>query len=308
MWVDALVLALIAVLAWAGARRGAAVAGVQLAGLPLAYAGAVGAAFAFGPPLAREAGWSEGATSLAAGTAGLVGVQLFVSAVARALRERSEDLGGSSQAVGAVFGALRGALFALPLLWLAGLSEGARLAGVRPELPDLSSAQLPALGSGVLGAGAGALLDESAPGGRVAVQFVSHPAETLEALQHVVSDPRVVSLQRDAGFWRDVERGALRAALAKPSARALVNDRAFRARLGDVGVVSPAAVANPRSFESELTVALAELGPRLEAVRNDPALDELLADPEVRASLQSGNSLALLRDARFRALVSRASR
>jgi hypothetical protein len=182
------------------------------------------------------------------------------------------------------------------------------VAGVRPELPDLSGAQLTALGSGVLGAGAGAVLDESAPGGRMAVRFVSHPAETLEALQQAVSDPRVVSLQRDAAFWRDVERGAVRTALAKPTARALVNDRAFRAQLGDVGVVSPEAVKNARSFESELSLALAELGPRLEAVRNDPALEELLADPEVRASLQSGNSLALLRDPRFRALVSRASR
>ena len=58
------------------------------------------------------------------------------------------------------FGAARGALFALPLLWLAGLSEGARVAGVRPELPDLSGARLPALGTGVLGSGAEALLGD----------------------------------------------------------------------------------------------------------------------------------------------------
>ncbi len=308
MWVDALVLALIACLAWAGARRGAAVAGVQLVGLPLAYAGAVGGAFAFGPALAEELGWAEAVGTLVAGTAGLVGVQLFVSALTRALRDREEDPAGASQALGAVFGALRGALFALPLLWLAGLSEGARLAGVRPELPDLSSARLPALGTDVLGSGAEALLDEKAAGGRVAVRLVSRPAETLEALQQVVSDPRVVTLQRDAAFWQDVERGAVRAALAKPSARALVNDPGFRARLGSVGVVSADAVRDPHHFETELSLALAELGPRLEAVRNDPALDELLADPAVRESLQRGNTLALLGDPRFRALVSRATR
>jgi len=306
MWVDALVLALIGILAWSGARRGAAIAGVQLVGLPLAYAGAVGGAFAFGPALARELGWAEAAGTLAAGTAGLVLVQLFVSALARTLRDRAEP-DGPSQAVGAVFGALRGALFALPLLWLAGLSEGARVAGVRPELPDLSGAHLPALGSGVLGSGAKAVLDESAPSGRLAVQLVSRPTETVEAFQKVVADPRFVNLQRDGNFWQDVERGAVRAALARPNARALVNDRAFRARLGELGVVSADAVTNPRSFESELSLALAELGPRLEAVRNDPALAELLADPEVRASLQSGNTLALLRDARFRELVSRAT-
>ena len=308
MWMDALVLVLIGILTWSGARRGAAVAGVQLVGLPLAYAGAAGAAFAFGPALARELDWAQAVGTLVAGSAGLVLVQLFVSVLTRSLRERGEEPAGPSQALGAVFGALRGALFALPLLWLAGLSEGARVTGVRPELPDLSGAQLPALGTGVLGAGAEAVLDASAPGGRVAVRFVGHPAESLEALQRVVSDPRVVSLQRDGSFWSDVERGAVRAALAKPAARALVNDRAFRARLGEVGVVSPDAVQSTRSFEAELSRALAELGPRLGAVRNDPALDELLADPEVRASLQSGNTLALLRDPRFRALVSRASR
>jgi hypothetical protein len=308
MWVDALVLALIACLAWVGARRGAAVAGVQLIGLPLAYAGAVAAAFAFGPALGEELGWPEAVGTLVAGSAGLVVVQLLVSAIARALREREEDPAGASQALGLLFGAMRGALFALPLLWLAGLSEGARLAGVRPELPDLSGAKLPALGSGVLGSGAEALVDEKAAGGRVAVRLVSHPAETLEALQQIVADPRVVQLQRDGPFWRDVERGAVHAALAKPSARALVNDPRFRARLGQVGVVSADAVTDPHDFETELSLALAELGPRLEAVRNDPAMQELLADPAVRESLQSGNTLALLGDPRFRALVSRATR
>ncbi len=307
MWVDALVLALIGILAWSGARRGAAVAGLQLVGLPLAYAGAASAGFAFGPPLAQELGWAAAAGTLVAGSAGLVGVQLCVSALTRALCARGEEPEGASQAAGALFGALRGALFALPLLWLASLAEGARSAGVRPELPDLSGAQLPALGTDVLGAGADAVLDARAPGGRLATHFVRRPAETLEALQQVVSDPRVIRLQRDGSFWQDVERGALRAALARPAARELVEDRAFRARLGKLGVVSPEAVESPRSFESELSLALSEIGPRLEAIRNDPALAELLADPEVRARLQNGNHLALLGDPRFRALVSKAS-
>jgi hypothetical protein len=308
MWVDGLVLLLIALLTWFGARRGAAVAGVQLVGLPLAYGGAAGGAFAFGPALAAELGWSEAVGTLAAGSAGLVLVQLLVSALTRVLRKPREELAPSSQAVGAVFGALRGALFALPLLWLAGFAEGARVTGVRPELPDMSGAMLPALGSGVLGAGAEQLLDTREPGPRVAVHLVKQPAATLEAFQGVVSDPRVVNLQRDGSFWRDVERGAVNAALAKPAARALVNDRRFRVKLRDAGVVSDEAVKDARHFELELALALAEIGPRLESVRNDPALEELLADPEVRASLQSGNTLALLRDPRFRALVSRASR
>jgi hypothetical protein len=134
MWLDLSILALIAFLAGFGARSGAAVAGLRLAALPLAYAGAIAAAWAFGPALGSELGWREPAGALLAGTIGLVVVQLLLGLGTRALRNESSPP-PASQALGAVFGALRGALFALPILWLAGLSEGARLAGVRPDLP-----------------------------------------------------------------------------------------------------------------------------------------------------------------------------
>jgi hypothetical protein len=157
------------------------------------------------------------------------------------------------------------------------------VAGVRPELPDLSAAQLPALGSEVLGAATRVVVDEKAPAGRFTLGLVRQPGAMVEAIQQVVHDPRVIALQRDGTFWEEVERGAVSAALARPATRALVGDRAFRARL-------------------------ATIGPRLQAVRSDPALLSLLEDPAVRESLQSGNTLALLNDERFRALVARATR
>jgi hypothetical protein len=294
MWLDALVVVLIAFLAGFGARSGARVAGVRLIALPVAYAGGLAAAWAFGPALGREAGWSDTAGALVAGTIGVLGVQLVLSLLIRALRTDYTPP-PASQALGAVFGALRGALFALPLLWLAGLA-------------DLSGARLPALGGDVLGAGARLATDDDTAGGRFAVGFASRPAATLEALQQVVQDPRVIALQRDAQFWHDVERGAVPAALARPSARALARDKRFRAQAAAVGAVSPEAAKDPRLFQTELALALAELGPRLRAVKEDPALSELLDDPDVRASLESGNTLALLTDPRFRALVSRATR
>ena len=307
MWLDLSILALIVFLAGFGARSGAAVAGLRLAALPLAYAGAIAAAWAFGPALGRELGWPDPAGALLAGTVGLLGVQFLISLGTRALRSESSPP-PTSQALGAVFGALRGALFALPVLWLAGLSEGARLAGVQPDLPDLSTARLPALGGEVLGAGVRQVVDGDTAAGRFTVGLVSRPAATIEALQQVVQDQRVLTLQRDGAFWDDVERGAVPAALARPATRALVGDRAFRARLAEIGAVSPEAAHDAHRFQTELAIALADLGPRLQAVRNDPALTALLEDPEVRASLQSGNTLALLTDERFRALVARTTR
>jgi hypothetical protein len=308
MWLDALMLALIAWLAWAGARACPGVAALRLLGLPLAYAGALGAGYAFGPALARELGISPLAATLGASSAGLLGVQLSMRLLTRAARERAETPSPLSQGLGAVLGALRGALLALPMLWLGGLAEGARTSGIRPELPDLSSASLPALSTRVLGAAADAVVDARAPGGRMAVQLAARPGEALAALRGVVADPRSVELQRDAGFWRDVERGAVATALARPAARALVNDRAFRTRLATIGAVSPEAAGQARLFELELAAALSEIGPRLTAIRSDPAFAALRDDPALRVSLQGGDTLALLRDPRFRALVSRATR
>ena len=87
-----------------------------------------------------------------------------------------------------------------------------------------------------------------------------------------------------------------------------MNDRAFRSRLATIGVVSAEAAGQSRVFELELAAALTELGPRLSAIRSDPAFAALRDDPALRASLQSGNTLAVLRDPRFRALFSRVSR
>lgn len=308
MWLDALVLALIAGLAWSGARAGAGVSGVRLLALPLAYAAAFGAGYAFGPALARELGGSLLVASLAASSAGFVLATLATWLVLRAVRDRAADASPAGQALGALFGALRGVLFALPLLWLGGLAEGARSSGLRPELPDLSSAHLTAFSERALAAAAARVVDVRAASGRMALQLAARPGETLAGLQGALRDPRFVTLQHDPGFWHDVERGAVTSALARPTARALVRDAGFRRELAALGAVSPEAGGNARAFERELAAALAEVGPRIAAIRSDPAFAALQNDPALREDLARGNTLALLRDARFRGLVERAAR
>ena len=90
MWLDALTLVVIAWLAWAGARAGPGVAALRLLGLPLAYAGALAAGYAFGPALAREFGLAPLVGALCASTAGLLGVQLSMHLLTRALRDRAD--------------------------------------------------------------------------------------------------------------------------------------------------------------------------------------------------------------------------
>jgi hypothetical protein len=51
---------------------------------------------------------------------------------------------------------------------------------------------------------------------------------------------------------------------------------------------------------------LAELGPRLRALREDPDLELLMQDPGLLERARAGDSIALASDARVRAVVARA--
>src|SRR5262249_43489856 len=157
----------------------------------------------------------------------------------------------------------------------------------------LSGAQLPALASSVVGAGAAHFFDQREPGGRISLGLVRHPGESLGALRSLLADPHLTELERDAAFWADVERGAVASAMARPSLRTLVNDRSFRTRLATLGAISESAAREPSQLETELAVALAEVGPRLQELKSDPALASLLDDPQVRTRLSSGNSISL---------------
>ena len=307
MWLDALLLVLVGALAFGGFRRGGVEAGIRLVGLPLAYGGAVLAAIHGGGAAAARLGAAPWVGTLATGTLTFVLVHALVGIVALQVRKRTEWISDPSRIAGACFGAARAIVFAIPILWLANLAEGARVSGARPDLPDLSGAILPAASEPAFEAGTEALLDEADASERLAARFVAKPGVAIGAAQQILQDPRIRTLQSDPGFWADVERGAVSHAMRRPTFRELAGDRAFRRKLGDLGLISGAAVNDAREFERELSHVLSQVAPRIAAIRRDPAFDELMRDPELRRRLQEGEAMALLGHPGFRALLARAS-
>ena len=85
-------------------------------------------------------------------------------------------------------------------------------------------------------------------------------------------------------------------------------DEDVRAKLADVGVVSEAARTDADAFREEIHATLLEVAPRIQAIRNDPALAELAAKPEIQAAIKNGNTFSLLAHPDFRRLVDRALR
>ena len=66
-----------------------------------------------------------------------------------------------------------------------------------------------------------------------------------------------------------------------------------------------AAAADPRAFRLPAGDVLRQVGPRIRGLREDPAVQDLMRDPEVVAAVQSGDHLALMTHPGFQAVVAR---
>jgi uncharacterized membrane protein required for colicin V production len=308
VWLDAILLAVFTGFALIGAFRGALESGLRLAGWVLGYAAAFAAASAGGEALAGALGAPVWLGMPLAGTIAFLATQaLFAVAISVARRRREEAPNGLDRALGAAFGAARGALFALLIGWLGLLADGLRSQGMLTSLPPLESS-VGARWSGVLAAeGTAAALGRGDPGARAAAAMAAHPRQTLETMKDLLEHPRVVALQRDGDFWREVEAGEIEAALARPSARALTGDVGLRRDLAALGLVERAAAEHPIAFERALGDALGEASARLAKLRSDPEVRALFEDPEVLGLVERGDALGLLAHPRFQSVIRRAS-
>ena len=85
----------------------------------------------------------------------------------------------------------------------------------------------------------------------------------------------------------------------------MLRDDELRGRLADLGVVSEGAARDPARFRDDLIAVLREVGPRVRGLRDDPAVQELVQDPEVVAMVHAGDTMGLLAHPGFRSLVER---
>jgi uncharacterized membrane protein required for colicin V production len=308
MWLDLLALVLIAALAAHGAWRGGFKTGMGLLGLAAGYAAAVLGAAPLARPLSAALGMPELLALPLAGSllflAGFVGVWLLGFGLGRAGIGLA-DPGPRGRFLGAIFGAVRGALIAVLVAYLGLWLDALRATGRELPLPPVEDSAAARVTGTLVEAGVQAALSDSGAAARVVARAAARPARALTEWQAVVDTPSVQALREDAVFWSYVELENLDAALSRASALHLLRDDELRERLADLGVVSAAAARDPAIFRDDLIAVLREVGPRVRGLRDDPALQELMQDPEVVAMAQSGDTMGLLAHPGFRALVER---
>jgi uncharacterized membrane protein required for colicin V production len=311
MWLDVIALLLLGLFAGMGAMRGGLASGLSVLTLAAAYGAAVWAAPRFGSEAAGLLGVPEWLGMPAAGTLAFLLTFVAMGLVSAMLRrsERRKRHGPRSprdRFVGGAFGAVRGALVVLLLSYLALWVDALRTTGTVTALPELGPSAAAAVTEDVVEAGVQAAMSDSGSAGRVMARLAARPGTAMSDLQEVMEHPGIGELRGDALFWTYVEHGNVDAAMNRGSFLRLTHDGSLRQRLGNLGLIEPAAVDDPRRFREAAAEVLREVGPRIRGLHEDPALRELLEDPEVVAMVQSGNHFGLISHPGFREVVARA--
>ncbi|MDJ0847446.1 MAG: CvpA family protein [Myxococcota bacterium] len=309
MWLDAIALLILGLFMGMGAMRGGLASALGLVSLGAAYGAAIWAAPRFAEQAAAGTGAPVWLGMPIAGTLAflitfaLMGLVSFgLKRLDRAGREGSRS--PRDRFVGASFGAARGALVVLLLSYLALWVDALRTTGTVEGLPELGDSAAASVTESVVEAGVQAAFGDGQTGQMMA-RVAARPNAAIADIQSVVQHPAIAGLQSDPMFWTYVESGSIDAALNRGSFIRLARDDSLRERLAQLGIVGTDAASDSRAFREAARDVLREVGPRLRQVRHDPALQELMEDPEVVAAVQTGNHLALMTDPRFRDMVSR---
>ncbi len=299
-----------------GAWRGSVVSGSGLLSLVCGYAGGIFAASAGGDWVAGTLVVSPLVAPAIAGTIGFVVAWLLVSSaadVAVAWDRGRVELAGRTlfdRGMGGFFGLARGGLIVVLLAVLVSWLDAARDIGALSGLaavPDAESSVFAEVAGGIVETAVSSALADAGPAGEVAARLTANPGQALGSMQAILEDERMNGLFEDQLFWTLISNDSVDYAMNRNAIRSIVNDPEMRGRFADLGLVEEPAREDVDLFRDTMAGVLAEVGPKIQRLRNDPEIKQLATDPEIMALVEGGNTFALMNHPRIRSIVSRLS-
>ena len=316
MVLDLIALAILGVFALIGALRGGVASAMGLMTLVASYAVAVWAAQNLGTSLAEKTGLSPLLAPVVAGTAGFLLTAVTVGGIGAVVRRWAGGLRGDSRMgvanrwLGGFLGVVRGALVVVLISFLVIWLDAARQSGAVDGLdavPDIRISSAAKVTQKIVEVTVAAAMDTDDATADVVARLASRPGPALKSLQAILADRRIETLQGDRFFWTLIENGAYQRAMNRRSFQQISRSPEMRAHFVNVGVVGAAAADDRRVFEERFAEVLAEVGPRVKGLVNDPDLQRLARDPEVTSMLESGDTLGLFRHEGIQNLVAKVS-
>lgn len=308
---DLLSLLILAAYMAIGAWRGALASALGIFTLVAAYGASVLAGAKLGDAAAARLAVAPLLGMVLVGAIAFIAAMVMLGIASRMLLAHDrrglgdEPLSTLERLGGALLGGLRGTVVVLLVGWLTAWVDGVATAVPESMLPRLGPSHVGQLAERAVEAGAGAVVDQESPAGRMTVQLLAHPGESIEGLKGVLANGRLEALRDDSAFWEALGGGDLDAALARGSFRSLPYDPELRHDFARMGLVASSAADSPPAFEQAIVDAARRVAPRIAGIRSDPQFQSLLQDPKVLDALQRGDRWALLSDPRFQLLAAR---
>lgn len=296
-WSLIIFVVVVGLFAWRGFRSGF----IRSLGRVLAVVAGYAAAIVFSGPLSAwveaQFGLQGVGAFLAASIALFFGAGLGVTLIFALLRRlvfRGDEVSTASAIGGGVVGALVGGLLAIAIVWSFAFVRDIRSPGVIEETAeserssDIETLAIRLAGGAVSAAmGAGSVAPEVARLGGV---LMASPAEVMQRAQRVTTSTEFQALLQDSRNHAVLDSGQPELVQQLPAFRALA------ANPDVLALAEMAGFSGGDDLEAELASQLTDTWGRAQRVRNDPQVQAILADPEFRAALDSGNPVALLTD------------
>ena len=289
--------------AWRGFRGGF----IKALGRVLTVLAGYGAAILFSGSLAA---WIETQFGLqwvvafvGASMALFLGAGLVVTLIFALLRRflfPGDEISTASALGGGFVGALVGVLLAIIIVW--------SFAFVRDMMPSATiettaiepSSGVETLANRVAGGAVSAALNAGSATpevARLSAVLAASPAEVTQRTQRLLQSDEFQALMQDPSNQRALDSGNPERVRQLPAFRAL----AVNADL--LALADMAGLADGDDLEAELARQLTDIWGRAQRVKNDPQVQAILADPEFRTALNSGNPVDLLTNSQLHELA-----
>lgn len=304
--IDLAVLAILALAAWHGWRRGSLLMGLGVVSLVAGYLGAaflyrpagelIGRTFRVPPLIALPLG---GMLAFFVITT-IVKVATFKVERRRALaRREGEAPNPVDSAGGAVVGVLRAGVLVVVVAWAIGTLNSLARTG-----PDLTGTMTGRVSARVMGRATHAVA-RRATGDPLMASMVSmmasQPREGMQTMNVVLRDQRVQRLWTDTLLRSSLAHGDSAGLALNATIRSLAGDPAFLAAAQQLGLLPPGTGSG--ELAARLVQQVGPLVRTVESIQNDAEIRRTLDSPELRRMMERGDITALLADPKFNELA-----
>lgn len=234
-----------------------------------------------------------------------IAVRLVAWIIERMLQSRLEGggLGRIYFVAGGAFGALKGALYALILVWGIMLVRAAKASvqgadeDRRPTVSERAASRvIKSLTGFVMKAKGG---DD--PIGETLSSIMSNPERGLKSIRGVTENDALKEALRDNDFLQTLASGNMEAVEKHPAFEKILDNEEFIESARDLGLVD--SDGDLSKVKKQLSATLAKVQKQMTVARDDPKVGELMKDPQMRKILEKGDVASMLNSSEFRELM-----